>query len=209
MTHAGFLAAILAEPERDDVRLIYADWLEDNGDPDRAEFIRVQCRITAVDAALEDTGDCNQPDCPGCVERRALRRRERELLELSEGGARWLPEDWPLWPVPPGRWDVAFHRGFVAEVTLPCAEWLRHGRELVRAAPLERVALADVPVYPVDGERQRAYLNRERVPAEIWPLLDARSFGANWKRFPSHVAALESLSRACLKWARDPAPAAH
>src|SRR5947199_11004 len=37
----AFIHAILESPE-DAPRLVYADWLDDNGDPDRAEFIRAQ-----------------------------------------------------------------------------------------------------------------------------------------------------------------------
>lgn len=36
-----FLAAICANPDDDTPRLVYADWLDENGDPDRAEFIRL------------------------------------------------------------------------------------------------------------------------------------------------------------------------
>src|SRR5438270_6972316 len=42
---ASFLAAVQADPEDDAPRLVYADWLQDNGDPDRAEFIRVQVEL--------------------------------------------------------------------------------------------------------------------------------------------------------------------
>jgi uncharacterized protein (TIGR02996 family) len=35
-----FLQAIIDAPEDDAPRLVYADWLEDNGQPERAEFIR-------------------------------------------------------------------------------------------------------------------------------------------------------------------------
>jgi uncharacterized protein (TIGR02996 family) len=41
----AFLLAILASPDDDAPRLIYADWLDENGDPDRAEFIRLQMRL--------------------------------------------------------------------------------------------------------------------------------------------------------------------
>ena len=44
MTNADFLQAILADPDDDTPRLIYADWLEEQGDP-RGEFIRVQCEL--------------------------------------------------------------------------------------------------------------------------------------------------------------------
>ncbi len=44
----GFLAAILANPADDTPRLILADWLEENGQESRAEFIRVQIELASV-----------------------------------------------------------------------------------------------------------------------------------------------------------------
>ena len=41
----AFLAAILERPEDDFPRLVYADWLDENGDPARAEFIRLQLQL--------------------------------------------------------------------------------------------------------------------------------------------------------------------
>jgi uncharacterized protein (TIGR02996 family) len=62
----AFLQAIRAEPDDDAHRLVYADWLDENGDPDRAEFIRVQCELAR---------------CPEGAERRsALAARAAELL---------------------------------------------------------------------------------------------------------------------------------
>ena len=39
--------AILAHPDDDTPRLVYADWLEENGRAEEAEFIRVECRLEA------------------------------------------------------------------------------------------------------------------------------------------------------------------
>ena len=39
-TREAFLAEILATPDDDAPRMVYADWLEDNGDPQRADFVR-------------------------------------------------------------------------------------------------------------------------------------------------------------------------
>lgn len=44
-TREGLMAATLAAPDDDIPRLVFADWLEENGEADRAEFIRVQCEI--------------------------------------------------------------------------------------------------------------------------------------------------------------------
>ena len=44
---AAFLAAIAANPDDDTPRLIFADWLEEHGEPERAEFVRVQVELAA------------------------------------------------------------------------------------------------------------------------------------------------------------------
>ena len=46
-TDTAFLRTILADPDDDAPRLIYADWLDENGDSDRAEFIRLQVRLAS------------------------------------------------------------------------------------------------------------------------------------------------------------------
>lgn len=50
-TNADFLAAIAENPQDDTPRLIFADWLEECGNqPERAEFIRVQCELARMPA---------------------------------------------------------------------------------------------------------------------------------------------------------------
>ena len=41
----AFVGSIAESLYDDTPRLVYADWLEDDGDADRAEFIRVQCEL--------------------------------------------------------------------------------------------------------------------------------------------------------------------
>ena len=43
--HDALLAAVIANPDEDTPRLAYADWCDENGRPERAEFIRVQIRL--------------------------------------------------------------------------------------------------------------------------------------------------------------------
>jgi uncharacterized protein (TIGR02996 family) len=45
---APFLAAIASNPDDDLPRLVYADWLDEHDQPDRAEFIRLQCHSARV-----------------------------------------------------------------------------------------------------------------------------------------------------------------
>ena len=49
MTHAdAFLDAIREAPDDDTPRLIFADWLDEHGDGDRAAFIRTQVRLALL-----------------------------------------------------------------------------------------------------------------------------------------------------------------
>jgi uncharacterized protein (TIGR02996 family) len=92
--HEAFLQAILERPEDDVPRLVYADWLDENGDSERAEFIRLQCALAKL-----------PPDAP---QRRAMRQREDELLALHSwewaAGFGWKIQEWQ------------FVRGFIERV---------------------------------------------------------------------------------------------
>ena len=41
----AFMRAIIATPDDDGPRLVYADWLEESGESEYSEFIRVQCQL--------------------------------------------------------------------------------------------------------------------------------------------------------------------
>jgi uncharacterized protein (TIGR02996 family) len=53
---AAFLRDILAHPEDDTPRLVFADWLEEHGAPERAEFIRLQCQLARMSEGDPDRG---------------------------------------------------------------------------------------------------------------------------------------------------------
>jgi uncharacterized protein (TIGR02996 family) len=60
-TEAELIAAIDANPEEDAPRLAHADWLQANGDPDRAEFIRLQVEgVPDWDQRLSELLDANR-----------------------------------------------------------------------------------------------------------------------------------------------------
>jgi uncharacterized protein (TIGR02996 family) len=49
MTHDdAFLHDIIENPDDDRPRLVYADWLDDHGQAERAAFIRVQCELARM-----------------------------------------------------------------------------------------------------------------------------------------------------------------
>ena len=64
----AFLRAAKEEPWDDLPRLALADWLEERGDAERSEFLRLQCRLGPEKQCADDSDD----PCEGCVARRAL-----------------------------------------------------------------------------------------------------------------------------------------
>jgi uncharacterized protein (TIGR02996 family) len=129
----GFLNDIVANIDDDTPRLVYADWLVENGQDDRAEFIRVQvelARLPEWDAA-----------------RVSLRLREQELLKRH--GESWLAE---LPAVEGAKWE-GFRRGIVAEVSFASYEAMRDNAHACRAAaPVEAVTVR----WPRNREAKRA-----------------------------------------------------
>ena len=54
--HDAFLQSIVANPDDDAPRLIYADWLEEHDQPERAQFIRVQIELAKIGWAMHSRG---------------------------------------------------------------------------------------------------------------------------------------------------------
>src|SRR5579885_16507 len=80
----GFLEAICREPSDRGLRLIYADWLEDHGQEERAEVIRLQIELTTAIPHPDHTILLyrTEPGPAAALTRgELLRRRERELLD--------------------------------------------------------------------------------------------------------------------------------
>ncbi|MCX7664814.1 MAG: TIGR02996 domain-containing protein [Gemmataceae bacterium] len=96
--------AIVEAPDDDAPRLIYSDWLEEHGDTDRADFIRLQIRISKM-----------KPYDP---EAKLLTRQEQEFLLKHE--IEWINE----LPSAPGiKWE-SFTRGFIRAVRIASPEAL-------------------------------------------------------------------------------------
>jgi uncharacterized protein (TIGR02996 family) len=88
---AAFLRDIHERPHDDTPRLVYADWLDEIGRPERAEFIRVQCRLAEL--------------VTGHPERPALEKREYALWRKHT-------KAWQK-PLPPRYRGNPFYRGFI------------------------------------------------------------------------------------------------
>lgn len=125
MIPAGLLREVLDNPDDDSPRLILADYLEENGEPERGEFIRIQCALANIDHFRVG---------PSYKQEKALQRRERELLDGHE--REWSRE---LNGISPCRWQ--FNRGFVELVTCTTEAWLAHADMLTACQPIRKVRL--------------------------------------------------------------------
>ncbi len=110
-------AAIVANPCEDTPRLAYADWLDENGYPERARFIRLQYEIEKL-----------PPVGP-----KASKAKKEEAALLDKYGAAWAGEVARL--VTAHR----FRRGFVESVTVTADSFLADGERLFELAPVREV----------------------------------------------------------------------
>jgi uncharacterized protein (TIGR02996 family) len=142
--HPGLMAAVIADAEDDAPRLIYADWLEENGDPVRAEFIRVGCALADLSPA--------DPRYVDLVERKAevlaAVHSRRDLAPKLPAAVGFLdnPEE------PHDDSGAGFHRGFPYFAGEPDDQddlELRHALELRDALPqvIETTTLRGLRIY--------------------------------------------------------------
>jgi uncharacterized protein (TIGR02996 family) len=130
MDNPAFLNAIIENPEDDTARLAYADWLDENGDSTRSEFIRVQCALSRK--AKYDPS------------RELLEKRVRELLARHE-------DEWAK-PVAAITREYEFHRGFIDTVVIGGRKLLTHGVKLFEVAPVRNVRVVRLGSSNVSAE---------------------------------------------------------
>ena len=139
MTDDALLCSVLAHPEDDLPRLVYADYLEETGDAvqiKRAEFIRVQCELAR-----------SEPRPAGSLTESILALRTRERILQSEYREAWLA---PLRrrgePLFSPSCHGHFRRGFVEIVWMPARQFLWKAELLFDRAPVRelRVTLTTI-----------------------------------------------------------------
>jgi len=114
----AFLQDVIDHPDDDTIRLIYADWLEESGNP-RGVFIHLQCESARMGADDPRRPIWQQREC-------------------------WLAAEHPEWVGPDLR-ELAltwtFRRGFVEQVTISAPVYLEQADVLFRLAPIKKVLL--------------------------------------------------------------------
>jgi uncharacterized protein (TIGR02996 family) len=215
-TLAALLRAVIERPWEDLPRLAYADRLDELGEADRAEFVRVQRRLAELE--VESGHPKTTPlawscKCEVCEKAKPLRRRERELLvRLYGGGDYFIDASKATVSCCDGELEgtFAFRRGFVASVSLTLADLEARGEALFAAHPLEAVTLTCREPWRFGGSGQERgwwreggpIHNQASIPDRIWGIIESpmRPFGAfGAKAFRSPEEAVAALSAAAVR----------
>jgi uncharacterized protein (TIGR02996 family) len=139
MLKDAFIRDIREHLDDDTPRLVYADWLDEHGDPSRAEFIRIQCEL----ARLDDDDPIREE------------RQERSTVLEKAHAARWLGNLRQALDRPRARqidrWT--FRRGFLEALVLSPLrpDFLTAADDALAAHPLQELSLTGQSGIGVEG----------------------------------------------------------
>ncbi len=224
----ALLRGILANPACDTARLVYADFLEENGEGARAEFVRVQVEL----AGMKET---NYPEWlkSNQHERHKWRAFSKthtayhKKLRLLCDRERQILDD----PHPVGNYRIysnklgwtedvrqfakcEFTRGFVSHIEITCADLLKHAKAIFSAHPVMSVRLMHSEPMKLtpngygwlrDLQPELTAMNWARGPHIshlIWELIATESRSNDWKWFSTEADAHAALSEACVAHGR-------
>lgn len=170
--YRGLLWDVIDNPADDAPRLILADWLDDHGEPGRAEFIRAQCEMAAfkkTELCVYNTRPHYKQRSTPCMTYKqggncqckadALAKRESQSWDvcyhqLQAEVNHWLRRPRTLWYGYSTKWHLSpnegdelvttWDRGFVHKVAMPAEAFERHAARLFSEHPVQSVRLIDV-----------------------------------------------------------------
>src|SRR5262245_8205768 len=205
----ALIRSILAAPADDAPRLVYADWLEEQGRPEDAEFVRVQVELARLgfDGAFHTDEQGQLRQVPAEVER--LMQRQMELWADGHGRPD-LPAqmaDWPIYPANTAGTRVRVRRGFVERLSCRCKDLMALAADLFARQPVTDVRLVDLQ--PARQRHDGTYVWHcasasispvplHWVPAPVWAILRERGPVTYETADEAELA----LSWACVRYGR-------
>lgn len=209
---AAFVRAICENPACDTVRLVFADWLEENREERLAEYMRA-------------VGDECWLAFAGAYD--VFRNQLMELvpdMRVGGFGCNTQERDQPYWRfgLDHGRQAMFFYsRGFVSHIELPCASFMAHAGELFREHPITSVKLTDrtplelptvfqgrhvrpAPLWEWYGTVNWDYTDFYGLPQELWTHSNFDIVtNQNFREFGSEQLAQQWLSNLCITYGRS------
>lgn len=183
------LKAVATSPDDDLPRLVAADWLDEHGEPDRAEFIRSQCEY-------ERWYDPHERAPRG----EPLRKRIVELW-AGPGPGHWFGGDLFVSLGETLHAIAGLHkpaglvrRGFVSGLRVTVADYFARAADFFAAHPITKVVLSDAHIFPSGGNDTYYLGGLGMFPREYWRRLDG---------LPSRYAVAEAASAVCVAVGRE------
>jgi uncharacterized protein (TIGR02996 family) len=217
------LRAVLADPADDTARLVLADWLEEAGDGERAEFIRVQVELAQLGHVRGREDDATwQAVCRLCGQARDHYWFPREFAgaprfkgRAIDGGGLSLEYEADGGVNP----ELVVRRGFVSEARCTLSDFERHAAALFAAQPIERVVLTDkqpssfdkgVPPFYWFGDGWISSRHDDELPDYLLGIMEElrlgnsfnRPDGAKARTFDASQLALDAASAALVTYGR-------
>ncbi|MFK7769714.1 MAG: TIGR02996 domain-containing protein [Mariniblastus sp.] len=151
-------AEVIANPDDMAPRLVYADWLEEQGDP-RSEFIRIQCRIAE------------------------LTPEDREFHSLDKEQMKWIKSNRHLGAPKLAKLirHIKYFRGFVENIRLGIRQFLKHSEEIYDLAPIRETFLTSLSHRTMDAFLSCSSISR----LHSLKLSNGELTEENWKSFAS------------------------
>lgn len=205
-TENDLLRGILDDPASDERRLVYADWLEESGEAERAEFVRKAVQYPHAEFARLTEGPLHPFYLLGMQDKHSARpwhwgdTGEGVVVTDETAGIMYRPD-----------------RGFVNEVRCRLEDWTQHGPVIVACQPVTRVVVTDREPADRSSVNGMWYWFRDgrnalghwsdgnHLPDLLFRFLtDSASPGTDTigLPYPTRQAALDALSAACVRWAR-------
>jgi uncharacterized protein (TIGR02996 family) len=173
----SLLAAIIASPAEDLPRLVFADWLDDQGDVERAEFIREQVADPMGKWIVTQPWQDEIPNGHAIY---------------NYGGFTW-----------PASLGGIVQRGFLRGLRGPLNKLLEHGPAICREHPVESVEVTDKKPMELDAKTWvwQSEIFADRTAPQIIPSdLHNAMIGPEWMGviYRTEQAGIESLNAAVL-----------
>ncbi len=195
-TKQDWITAVCRDPHDDQLRLIFADWLDEQGtesDAKQAQFIRMD--IEYENKFPRSFRPRNQ--FPVDLRNYWIEHNTKRTKLGLDGCVEWYPTPISLIPV--------VSRGFVGEVRCTQAAFLEHAKILFDRNPIEKVVLTDrEPRIDHSYDSSRYYWLSDGV---AWAFQSANTshsimdpFSSHWEM--THQAALDWLSDRCVAYGR-------
>lgn len=222
----ALLRSILDNPWCDTARLVFADYLDENGEGARAEFIRLQIALRDRPFwGLCGPGSNHAPWCASSDDNRnACNAHGHEGDRMRNRVQSLFTSNWMQWGLEvSGPWTPHGHihttvflsahdnsacahadlsRGFVSSIELPTAAFLEHAEAIFRAHPVISIRLSDKRPAPIRGGKYIWFgpgqESQDRLPSILWYALDHVEFG-------SEASAYSALDAVCVAFGREKA----